>query len=91
MIPDVLGQVVRLHRSGDQAGARSLYEHWLPLILYENRLCGLRATKVLMLEGGIIASEATRAPLAPLSPPIRGGLVDLARRLDPYILRWEAR
>jgi 4-hydroxy-tetrahydrodipicolinate synthase len=91
MIPDVLGQVVRLHRSGDTVAARSLYEHWLPLILYENRLCGLRATKVLMFEGGIIVSEATRAPLPPLSPPIRTGLLDLARRLDPYILRWETR
>ena len=48
--------------------ARALYEHWLPLILYENRLCGLRATKVLMHVGGIIESEATRSPLPPLSP-----------------------
>ena len=88
MIPDVLGEVVRSHLAGERGGARALYEHWLPLILYENRLCGLRATKVLMYEGGIIASEATRAPLPPLSPPIRAGLVELARRLDPLILRW---
>jgi 4-hydroxy-tetrahydrodipicolinate synthase len=88
MIPDVLGRVVRTHLAGERGTARALYEHWLPLILYENRLCGLRATKVLMHEGGIIASEATRLPLPPLSPPIRAGLVELARRLDPLILRW---
>lgn len=61
-----------------RAGARTLYEPWLPLIHYENRQCGLRATKVLMFDGGIIASEATRAPLPPLDPAIRGGLLDLA-------------
>ena len=55
---------MRLHGSGDRAGARTLYEPWLPLIHYENRQCGLRATKVLMFEGKIIASEATRAAAA---------------------------
>ena len=88
MIPDVLGEVVRRHRRGDRDAARALYEQWLPLILYENRLCGLRATKVLMHVGGIIESEATRSPLPPLSAQIRAGLIELAHRLDPLILRW---
>jgi 2-keto-3-deoxy-L-arabinonate dehydratase len=91
MIPDVLGEVVRMYLAGERAAARALYEHWLPLVLYENRLCGLRATKVLMHVGGIIASEATRAPLPPLSQPIRDGLIDLAQRMDPFILRWASR
>ena len=90
MIPDVLGEVVRLHHGGERGAARALYEHWLPLILYENRLCGLRATKVLMRVSGIIESEATRPPLPPLSPPIRAGLIELADALDPLILRWAA-
>ena len=88
MIPDILGQVVRRHAAGEREAARGLYEHWLPLILYENRLCGLRATKVLMRVGGIIVSEATRPPLPPLSPSIRTGLIELSRRFDPFILRW---
>jgi 4-hydroxy-tetrahydrodipicolinate synthase len=88
MIPDILGEVVRRHRGGERDAARALYEHWLPLILYENRLCGLRATKVLMHVGGIIESEATRSPLPPLTPSIRAGLIELALRLDPLILRW---
>ena len=41
--------------------------------------------------GGIIASEATRPPLPPLRPSIRAGLIELARRFDPLILRWAGR
>ena len=77
MIPDVLGEIVRTHPPASAWRPRAIYEHWLPLILYENRLCGLRATKVLDAEGGIIASEATRPPLPPLSPAIRDGLLEL--------------
>jgi 2-keto-3-deoxy-L-arabinonate dehydratase len=87
-IPEVIGSIVRLYRAGDRGAARALYERWLPLILYENRQCGLRATKVLMHEGGILASEATRHPLAPLHPRVRAGLMEIATRLDPLVLRW---
>ena len=38
----------------------------LPLINYENRQCGLRATKTVMMEGGVIKSDAVRHPLEPL-------------------------
>jgi 2-keto-3-deoxy-L-arabinonate dehydratase len=41
-----------------------------------------------MHEGGVIASEATRHPTAQVHPAIRAGLVELARRFDPLILRW---
>ena len=40
------------------------YNRWLPLINYENRQTGLIAAKALMKEGGVIASEAVRHPLA---------------------------
>ena len=89
VIPEVLGQVVRLYREGRRDEATSLYERYLPLINYENRQCGLRATKVLMQEGGIIASDAVRHPTPPLHPATRAGLLALARRLDPLILRWQ--
>src|SRR3954451_2556426 len=56
LIPDVLGQVVRLYLGGDREAATALYERYLPLINYENRQCNLRATKVLMQETGIIRS-----------------------------------
>jgi dihydrodipicolinate synthase/N-acetylneuraminate lyase len=86
--PDLLGPIVECFREGDRAGAITLYERSLPLILYENRQCGLRATKVLMREGGIIACDQPRAPTPPLHPATRAGLVELARRLDPLVLRW---
>ena len=46
------------------------------------------AAKILMAEGGVIASEATRHPVAPLHPATRAGLIEVARRLDPMVLRW---
>ncbi len=88
MIPEVFRQIFDRYQAGDRAGAIALYERYLPLITYENKLCGLRATKVLMKEAGIIRSEATRAPTAPLHPAIRAGLLEIARRLDPLILRY---
>ena len=88
MIPEILRQVIDQYRDGERDAAIALYERWLPLINYENKQCGLRASKVLMREGGILASEATRHPIAPLHPAIRAGLVELAHRLDPLILRW---
>jgi dihydrodipicolinate synthase/N-acetylneuraminate lyase len=88
MIPEILRQVTDQYRERKRDAAISLYERWLPLINYENKQCGLRATKALMQEGGVIASEATRHPIVPLPPAIRAGLVELARRFDPLILRW---
>jgi len=90
MIPDVLGQVVRRWLDGDREGATSLWESWLPMIHFENRQCGLQATKILMEEGGIIESAAVRAPLVPLPPITRAGLLAHAKRRDPFILRWAA-
>ena len=87
-IPDILGQVVVRHRGGERVRAVELYEHWLPLINWENKHGGLQTTKSLLMEGGIIDSDAVRAPLAPMSAALRAGLVEMARRLNPLILRW---
>jgi len=86
--PDLLKTVVQRHRAGDRSGAVAAYERSLPLILFENRQCGLRATKVLMQEGGIIGSERARPPTPALHPATRAALLELARRVDPLVLRW---
>ena len=86
--PDLLRGIVQSYQAGDRARAMALYERSLPLILYENRQCGLRATKALMYEGGIIRCERARPPMPALHPATRAGLVELARRIDPLILRW---
>lgn len=86
--PDALGPIVRHHLAGNRERARAEYERWLPLINYENRQCGLLACKALMKEGGIIACDAPRHPLAPLNPASRAGLLEIAHSLDPLVLRW---
>jgi 2-keto-3-deoxy-L-arabinonate dehydratase len=87
-VPAELGQIVRRYRSGDRAGATGAWEDLLPLIHFENRQCGLRAQKILLAEGGIIASERTRAPLGPVSPRTRRGLIELAAARDLLVMRW---
>jgi dihydrodipicolinate synthase/N-acetylneuraminate lyase len=86
--PDGIRQITDAWMAGNRDAAAEAYGRWLPLINYENRQCGLLAAKALMKEGGIIASEAGRHPLAPLSPATRAGLMQVARRLDPLVLRW---
>jgi dihydrodipicolinate synthase/N-acetylneuraminate lyase len=86
--PDLLRVVVQLHRAGDRSGAMTAYERSLPLILLENRQCGLRAAKVALQEGGIIRCERARPPTPPLHPATRAALLEQTRRLDPLILRW---
>jgi 2-keto-3-deoxy-L-arabinonate dehydratase len=87
-VPAELGRIVRRYRSGDRAGAVDAWEGLLPLIHFENRQCGLRAQKILLAEGGIIASDRTRAPLGPVSPRTRRGLIELAAARDLLITRW---
>ncbi|MBO0803458.1 MAG: dihydrodipicolinate synthase family protein [Nocardiopsaceae bacterium] len=88
MVPAELGQIARGYLSGDRKGAVAAWEDLLPLIHYENRQCGLRAQKILLAEGGIVASDRTRAPLAPVPDRTRRGLLELAAARDPLILRW---
>jgi 2-keto-3-deoxy-L-arabinonate dehydratase len=88
MVPAELGRIVRGYLSGDRAGAVRAWEDLLPLIHFENRQCGLRAQKILLAEGGIIASDRTRAPLGPVSPRTRRGLTELAAARDLLVMRW---
>src|SRR3569832_105076 len=86
--PDGIRQIVDPFLAGRRDEAMRAYARWLPLINYENRQCGLSACKVLMREGGVIASDAVRHPLQPLHPAIRAGLIEIAHALDPLVLRW---
>ncbi|KXU85977.1 dihydrodipicolinate synthase family protein [Caballeronia megalochromosomata] len=86
--PDGIRKIVDAYFAGDADKAAELYQQWLPLINYENRQCGLAACKTLMKEGGVIRSDAVRHPLAPMHPAVREGLLKVARRLDPLVLRW---
>jgi 2-keto-3-deoxy-L-arabinonate dehydratase len=87
-VPAELGRIVRGYAAGDRASAVSAWEDLLPVIHFENRQCGLRAQKILLAEGGIVASDRTRAPFGPVSPRTRRGLIELAAARDLLIMRW---
>jgi 2-keto-3-deoxy-L-arabinonate dehydratase len=86
--PDGIRQIVDAYAAGDAEAAAAHYQRWLPLINYENRQGGLASCKALMKEGGVIRCDAVRAPLPPMHPATRAGLLAIARRLDPLVLRW---
>ena len=86
--PDGIRQIMDPVFAGRRDEAIAAYGRWLPLINYENRQCGLQACKVLMREGGVIKSDSVRHPLQPLHPATRAGLIEIARSLDPVVLRW---
>jgi len=88
LLPDLIKPVITLHRAGQRDEAAAAYARILPLINYENRQCGLRATKVAMKEGDVIRSDAVRHPLEALHPATRSGLLELARAVNPLALRW---
>jgi len=88
LLPDLIKPVVAHFLAGRPAEAAAAYARILPLVNYENRQCGLRATKTVMMEGGVIASDHVRHPLEPLHPATRAGLLELAREANPLALRW---
>lgn len=88
LLPDLIKPVLAHHAAGRRQEAMAQYARILPLINFENRQCGLRATKTVMMEGGVIRSDAVRHPLEALHPATRAGLLELAREANPLALRW---
>jgi dihydrodipicolinate synthase/N-acetylneuraminate lyase len=88
LLPDLIKPVLDHHRAGRRSEAAALYARILPLINFENRQCGLRAAKTVMMEGGVIASDTVRHPLEGLHPATRKGLLELAAEVKPLALRW---
>jgi 2-keto-3-deoxy-L-arabinonate dehydratase len=88
LLPDLIKPVLEHHRVGRRKEAAAAYARILPLINYENRQCGLRATKAVMAAGGVINSDSVRHPLEPLHPATLAGLLELAAEANPLALRW---
>jgi len=88
LLPDLIKPVLEQHGSGRRKEAAAAYARILPLINFENRQCGLRATKTVMAAGGVIKSDAVRHPLESLHPTTRAGLLELAGEIKPLALRW---
>ena len=86
--PDGIRLIFDAFHRGDREEAVRQYGRWLPLINYENRQGGILSAKALMKEGGVIRCDAPRHPFPEMTPEVRAGLLDAARRLDPLVLRW---
>jgi len=88
LLPDLIKPVLTHFQAGRRAEAMAQYNRILPLINFENRQCGLRATKTVMMAGGVIKSDFVRHPLEPMHPATRDGLLELAREAKPLALSW---
>ncbi|WP_428924879.1 dihydrodipicolinate synthase family protein [Marinibacterium sp. SX1] len=86
--PELIRPIVVDYRAGRVDAALQQWNLCLPLINHENRQCGLRAAKTIMMEGGVIGSDYVRHPLKPMSDRTRARLVQLATDLDVIALKW---
>ncbi|MBY6136197.1 dihydrodipicolinate synthase family protein [Leisingera sp. XS_AS12] len=88
MIPDQIKPVLDHFAAGDLDAATAAYARVLPAVNHENRQCGFRSAKAAMVEGGVIASDFCRHPIAPLHSQTKEALFRLIRPLDPVVLKW---
>ena len=88
MFPEKIRPIVVDYRAGRQDAALAQWQKCLPLVNHENRQCGLRAAKTVMMEGGVIKSDYVRHPLKPMSERTKSRLLSLARDLDVLALKW---
>ncbi|WP_425099300.1 dihydrodipicolinate synthase family protein [Tropicibacter sp. S64] len=86
--PDMIRPIVTEYLAGNQDAALARWKLCLPLINHENRQCGLRAAKTVMMEGGVIGSDHVRHPLKPMSQRTKDRLLSLAKEMDLVALRW---
>ena len=88
MLPDLIGPLVKNYIKGNKKEAENEYNRVLPLINYENRQCGFRATKTVFKEGGVIKSDVCRHPIPSLDKNTKKGLLDLANKYDLIAMKW---
>tara|TARA_B110000037_G_scaffold217401_1_gene278361 strand:+ start:377 stop:1294 length:918 start_codon:yes stop_codon:yes gene_type:complete len=86
--PELIRPIVTRYLSGDHVAALEQWKLCLPLINHENRQCGLRAAKTVMMAGGVIGSDHVRHPLKPISQRTKVRLLQLATELDLIAMRW---
>jgi 4-hydroxy-tetrahydrodipicolinate synthase len=80
--PEMLVDVVRLAKAGRRDEAHDVFDAHLPLVRYEQQpRIGLAVRKYVLMQRGILASDAQRKPGATLSPASRGDVDYLLARL----------
>jgi hypothetical protein len=81
--PEILVDIVRRFRAGDEDGAREAFYRATPLIRFENQpVLNLPIRKLVYQRRGAIASARVRAPGGALDPGTIADLDDLLVRLD---------
>jgi 4-hydroxy-tetrahydrodipicolinate synthase len=88
LFPEHIRPIVTQYLAGDKDAAFAQWAKCLPLINHENRQCGLRATKTVYAEGGVIRSDHVRHPQKPMTQRTKDRLLSLARDLDLIALKW---
>ncbi|HEX6956904.1 MAG TPA: dihydrodipicolinate synthase family protein [Ferrovibrio sp.] len=80
--PEMLADVVRLQKAGRRDEAHDLFDAHLPLLRYEQQQgVGLAVRKYVLMQRGLLASDAQRKPGAALSAAARSEVDYLLSRL----------
>ena len=88
LLPEKIAPVIDHFWNNKKDKAEQVYNNILPLINFENRQCGFRATKTVMKEGGVIKSDFCRDPIKPLDPDTKNLLLNFAKRYDLLTYKW---
>jgi 4-hydroxy-tetrahydrodipicolinate synthase len=79
-LPHVLVEIVQAHASGDRGRARRVFEHALPLLVFEAQpVVGLGLRKEILRRRGAIADATVRRPAPPLDEQTLAALDELLR------------
>ena len=88
LLPEKIAPVIDHFWNNEKEKSEEIYNHILPLINFENRQCGFRATKTVMKEGGVIKSDFCRDPIKPLDQDTKNLLLNFAKRYDLLTYKW---
>ena len=88
LLPEKIAPVIDHFWNNEKDKAEEVYNRILPLINFENRQCGFRATKTVMKEGGVIKSDFCRDPIKPLDLDTKNLLLNFAKRYDLLTYKW---
>ena len=88
LLPEKIAPVIDHFWNNEKDKAEQIYNSILPLINFENRQCGFRATKTVMKEGGVIKSDFCRDPIQPLDLDTKNLLLNFAKRYDLLTYNW---
>ncbi|WP_441281115.1 dihydrodipicolinate synthase family protein [Tardiphaga sp. 862_B3_N1_1] len=85
--PDMLVELVKLHKAGKRDEAHDLFDAHLPLLRYEQQQgVGLAVRKYVMMKRGFLASDAQRKPGSALSAKAREEIDYMLHRLQRAVV-----